>query len=340
MRRPPRTSLHGWIPRLRRAGSEARPALPARRRLLPLAGLLLLVLLAGCSAPGSLSMEPVTDAELVDRASRSLDVIDHGSEGGPDAEARMLREAFENGTATIDSANAPVREGLPFEYDGAYYELSYAVVDEWTVTSVSFLVDYNATDPSGERIAYEDLPAADRRAVDALLPPRDGRRVDGYEIGASTRYNDSELEQSVLVPNERTVVLYEGEGYQVAFDGTSEYTMETYRYTATRVANGSEEYAGDLEDEYRFTLSGLSDAEQEVVGAAIEDGYYAEDRDDEAFRSLLDRFRRQNAIVHEESHGEWLVRYDGEVYWADLWYDGFDPEGGSGRMSASGTERR
>lgn len=313
MRRLQRRSLHDRLP-----GRH----LPSRRRLLPLVGLLLLVLLAGCSAPGSLTMGPVTDAELVDRASRSLERSAPPSEDDP--EARMLRTALENGSATIESPNPPVREGLPFAHDGAYYDLSWAVVDERTVTSVSLLVDYNASDPDGERIAYEDLPAADRRALDALLPPRDDRRVEGYDLGASSRYNDSELERSVLVSERDTVVVFQGDAYPVRFDGTSETTVETYRYTATKVADSSDEYARDLKEEHLFTLSGLSEAERSVVDEAIGEGsYYAEDEDDEAFRSVVERFRRHEPIRGGEDHGEWLVSYGGETYWANLEYYGF-----------------
>jgi len=306
-------------------------------RLLPLGALLALVLLAGCSAPGSLSMDPATDADIVERASRSLERAAPPAED--DEEARTIRTAIENGSATIDGPNPPVREGKPFEYEGAFYDLTWTVVDERTVTSVSLLVDYNASDPTGERIDYEDLPAADRRAVDALLPPRDDRRVEGYELGASTRYNDSELSRSVLVAQEPTVVVYEGEAYQIAFDGTSQYTVETYRYTATKVADSHDEYARDLKEEHLFTLQSLTDAERQVVDESIEEGsYYAED-DDEAFRAVLDEFRRHEPVVEEEAHGEWLVRYDGEVYWANLWYDGFDVDRTSGASSGSGRER-
>ena len=307
-------------------------------RLLPLGALLALVLLAGCSAPGSISMDPVSDADIVEQASRSLARSYAPAED--DEEARMLRTAIENGSATIDSPSPPVREGLPFEYEGAFYDLTWTVVDERTVSSVSLLVDYNASNPEGEQIAYEDLPAADRRAVDALLPPRDDRRVEGYELGASTRYNDSELERSVLVSHEPTVVVYEGEAYPVKFDGTSEMTVHTYRYSAAKIADSDGEYARDLKDEYLFSLDGLTDAERAVVDEAIEEGsYYAEDDDDQAFRSVLEAFRRHEAVASEEAHGEWLVRYDGEVYWADLWYDGFDVDGASGASSGSGSER-
>lgn len=292
-----------------------------RQHLFATVALLLLALLAGCGAPGSIEMDPVTEADIADRASRSLER--DGPPTEPDSEARMLRSALENGTGTIDATSPPVREGLPFEHDGAYYDLTWAVVDERTETMVSIEIDYNATDPSGERVDYADLPAPDRRALDALLPPRYERDTEGYDFGSATRYNDTELERSVLAPEQRyDVVVFEGEAYPIRVDGTREVTVNTYRYTSTRVADSTEEYAAALKDEHLFTLSGLSEAERSVVESAIEDDYYAED-DDEAFRSLLDRFRGHEPVVDEEAHGEWLVRYEGEVYWANVWYEGY-----------------
>lgn len=293
-----------------------------RQHLLATAALLLLVLLAGCEAAGSVEMDPVTDDELVDRASRSLERTAPGTE--PDREATMLRSALANGSGTIDATAPPVRAGLPFEHDGAYYDLSWTVVDERTETSVAIEIDYNATDPSGERIDYADLPAPDRRALAALLPRRHERETEGYDFGAATRYDDTAVAASVLVPEQRyDVVVYGGEAYPIRVGGTREVTVNTYRYTSRRVAGDADEYAAALKEEHLFALSGLSEAERSVVDAAIEDDYYAEDEDDEAFRSLLDRLRRHEPVAGEEAHGEWLVRYEGEVYWTDVWYDGF-----------------
>ena len=330
MRRPQRDPLHGRLPAVRRA-------FPPRRRLLPLLGLLLLVLLAGCSAAGSMTMEPVTDAEVAERASRGI-----GPAGDPadDPEARAIRSAIENGSGTIEAQSPPVRDGHPFEYLGSYYDLSWEVVDERTATSVSLVVDYNATDPEGRRIAYEDLPAADRRALPSLTPPEERHAEEGASMGAVSTYNDSEVESSVFVPEPRyDVVVYEGEAYPVRLDGTREVTVNTYRYTAEVVANSSEEYARDVKDEYLFTLSGLSEEERSVVETAIEEGYYAEDRDDAAFRSVVERFTRHEAIEPGDTYGEWLVRYDGEVYWASLEYGGISMSDSSA-MSGSGTEPR
>lgn len=281
---------------------------------------LLLVLLAGCSAAGSITMDPVSDAELADRASRGL-----GPASAPadDAESRAIRSAIENGSGTIDASSPPVEAGLPFAYDDAYYRLSWSVVDERTITAVTLEIDYNATDLSGPEAAYADLPAADRRALDALLPQRHDRETDGYDFGASSRYTDAELDRSVLIANERTVVRYDGEAYPVRVDGQRPVTINTYRYTASMVAEDTDAYARQLRDDHLFRLSGLTEAERSVVETAIEEGYYAEDTDDESFRAVLDRFRRQERVTGERAYGEWIVRYNGSVYWVDLQYGGF-----------------
>lgn len=307
------------------------------RTLLSAGALLLLVLLAGCSAAGSASLDPVDDAELAERASRSLGPA---SDPADDAEARMLRTAFENGSATMEARRPPVPEGLPFEHRGAYYDLSWTVVDRRTATGASLEVDYNASDPAGPRIAYGDLPAADRRALSALLPPRADRRVEGYDRGVGVTYNDSEAAASVLVPEQRyDVVVFEGEAYPVRVASTREVEVMTYRYEATRVANGSAAYARALKDEYLFTLRGLSDADREVVEAAVEDDYYADSDDDAAFASVLERFRAHPAVEEDEYSGSWLVRYEGEVYWAQLRYDGFPELSDPGASSGSGQEQ-
>ena len=282
-----------------------------------------------------MTMEPVTDGELAERASRGI-----GPAGAPadDPEARAIRSAIENGSGTIEAQSPPVGEGKPFAYEGAYYDLSWEVIGERTATSVSLVVDYNATDPEGRRIAYEDLPAADRRALSSLIPPEERYAESGQSMGAVSTYNDTEVEASVLVPEQRyDVVVYEGDAYAVELDGTREVTVNTYRYSATEVADGSAEYAGDLKEEYAFTLSGLSDAERALVETAIEDGYYAEDRDDETFRSVARRFTSHEAIEPGDTYGDWIVRYDGETYWAHLEYGGISM-GDSSKMSDSGAE--
>lgn len=294
-----------------------------RRHLLVVAALFALVLLAGCSAAGSISMDPVSNDELTEQASRNISATDVE----PDAESRMILSAVRNGSATLESRYPPVEAGLPFAYHGAYYNLSWTVTEQRHATAVNLEIDYNASNVSGDRIAYADLPAPDQRAVDSLLPPRDDRQTDGYDFGVGVTYTDAESEQSVLVPTQQyDAVVYEGEVYPIRVSDSREVTLNTYRYTSTLVANDSEAYAQQLKDEYLFTLSNLSEAERNVVSSAIEDRYYAESDEDSAFRAVLERFHAHDAVQRDETYGSWIVRYDDTVYWADLSYGQFTDE--------------
>lgn len=297
-----------------------------QRRLLLLTGVLAALLaLSGCSAAGSLEMRTVNDTELADAASRSYDRELDRPPGVPTPPNEMLQEVVDNGSATATAVAPPIEEGLPFEVDGRYYNVSYSVINESTATRVSIRIDYNGSAPNGTAIAYDDLPAVDQAALDAVLPPRDVPESDGYELGVGAIYNDSELSESVLAPDSAyDVVVYEGERYPIRVGETREVTVQTYRYVATEVADSTATYADQLREKYTFRLSNLSNAEASVVSEAIEDGtYYAEDDDDDGFAAIVDRFRDRKAITADRASGLWLVRYQGEVYLVDLHYGGF-----------------
>ncbi|QLG29179.1 hypothetical protein HUG10_17310 [Halorarum halophilum] len=289
-----------------------------------LLALALLVPLAGCSAAGSLDMTAVNDVELAEHASRSLPT----TEDPEVAERRALvLGATRNGSATGNGTSPPVDpDGLPFAVGGAYYDLSAEAVGNHTETRVNIEVDYNGT-VEGDAVAYEDLPPADRELVDAVLPPRYDGRTEGYDMGASARYTDDEIAASVLLEGDYDAIMFDGERYPVSVRDDGQVTVTEYRYTATEVASSASAYAADLRESKLFTLSGLSDAEREVVTGAVEETYYAESTDDEAFRSVLGRFWSQEAVRSDEYSGSWVVRYEGTVYWADVHYDGFDREG-------------
>jgi hypothetical protein len=72
-----------------------------------------------------------------------------------------------------------------------------------------------------------------------------------------------------------------------------------------------ETFADRVRERYLFALTGLSDAEREVVEEAIEGGYY---EDDDAFQSVVDRIRDHDALEEEDFYGTWLLSYEGAEY--------------------------
>jgi hypothetical protein len=286
--------------------------------------LLLVILLAGCSAAGSLEMQPTTDdAELAEQLSRPTTL----PEDEPIRHRQIARQAIENGSATVQSRSPLIEPGLPFAHQGQYYNISSTVVDHQPGTAVTLEIDYNGTTQTNATVAYSNLSVRDRALIDGVLPPKRERRTDGYDFGTSATYNETEQNQSVLLTEEYDAIRYEGEIYPINIRDTRPVTINTYQYTASTVASSSTEYATQLRDEYLFTLSGLSEAERGVVEQAINDMYYADNDDDETFRAVMETFQQQTAIQKNEYQGTWLVRYNGEIYVAELSYEGFNIDG-------------
>ncbi|MGM0592824.1 MAG: hypothetical protein ACQETI_14610, partial [Halobacteriota archaeon] len=74
-----------------------------------------------------------------------------------------------------------------------------------------------------------------------------------------------------------------------------------------------------------FVLSGLSAQEREVVEGAIGETQYQNSSVSESFRSVAERIHSREAIRLSEDRGsgwydgDWVLRYEGTVYWTDLY---------------------
>lgn len=284
-----------------------------------------LALLSGCSAVGSIDMRTANETELANRASHSLDELATAHVEGERPPQEVARAAIANGSTTVTAISAPLTGELPFEFEGAYYNLTSTVVDTRTANAVSISIDYNTTGANGTAIQFADLPPADQEALDSLFPQRAPPRREGTNFGVGAIYNDTELNASVLTPTqEYDAVIYEGERYALSVDEPRSVTVETYRYESTQIAPNTSAYAAHSRETYAFTLSGLSGAERNVIESAIGgDGYHPDSTDDAAFEAVLERFRSHDAIVGDQGSGTWLVRYNGTLYLADLRYGAF-----------------
>jgi hypothetical protein len=293
-----------------------------RRRVFGVGGLLVLVLLTGCSAAGSLDMEPATDDRIAEQASRTVpETADEPIDIG-----RAVRSAIENGSATARSQAERLEPGLPFRSDGRYYNVTSSVVNRQPGTFYRLGIDYNGTAPATATVAYSDLSARDRAILDTVLPPKGVKNRPGSDWHLDATYTTSEHNQSVLFSEGVDAVRYEGEVYPITVSERNPTTVLTRQYTATVVTTSTAAYAQQLRSNYVFPLGDLSDAERSVVTEAISDSYYADSDSDDAFARVLERFVRQTAIQQNEYRGTWLVRYDGTVYLAELSYQNFDIE--------------
>lgn len=316
-----------------------------QRRVLALLALLVLVALAGCAhSAGRMTTTSVDDASLAAEASVSL------SGDGPQfttSERRTVRSAIRTDGALANSTRDPVDPDLPVTLDGRYYDLDHEAVGNVSGTGFGVGIDYNASDPSGDRIAYEELPEVDRVALRELLVNRyeDSPSLlePGIDRGRSVAYTHREVNRSVLVDAQQyDVVVFEGEAFPIDVRDPSPATLTTYRYTASTVATDPRTYGADLRDEYAFTLRNLSEEERTVMDQADDDAFYPSSPSHDGFDSLVDRFRDHEPVTKDSEYhsGSWIARYDGQLYWVELDYGSFvDDEEPVGEERRSAEER-
>lgn len=283
-----------------------------RRHYLASAAALLAGPLAGCAHPNAvLVMNEVSDAELAEHASTSVD-------GHPEFED-LVAGAVENGSAIASGNSPPLDTDEPVEYDGRYYELTTTETDrrETTQYGLDLALSPESGTPDGETVDFDDLPEVDRDVLDGRLPGAGETSEARGDERVVRWYTEAMAEDSALVPEGRyDAVVYEGERYPVDVAERTR-TESDYRYEAEEVAASAVEYGASVREEHPFTLSGLSEVEREVVEEAIDEGYYEGSADD-AFSSVASRFREHPGFDTDEWGGNWVVRYEGTVYWADL----------------------
>jgi hypothetical protein len=304
-----------------------------RRALLATAATSLPALTAGCTGSGGLGgsnaaaeaptarleLETLADANLPTKVLYTV----HPAEGN-DETARLFDRILDGG-ATTKATRPPFPEQQHIAYQDGVYELSYEVIEETPATRYSVKVDI-VTDSvtEAEAIQFADLPEVDQEEF-AAHGLADG---DPVGIGTTFLYTDAEREQSVLVPESEYSYITWDDGAEAEWvvDDAYDTTLNTYRYTADQVATTAE-YGQQMRERFTFELTGLPDAQQDIVETAITDGPYVVDPDEtpsDALVTLANRFRG-----HEQAHGldedgegdlsgTYLVRFQGDVYWTTL----------------------
>ncbi|NLV15132.1 hypothetical protein [Haloarcula argentinensis] len=277
-----------------------------RRQFLASGTALLSVAVAGCGHPSVvLDMDDATAADIADEVSMSPD---------PEStEYTVASEAIENGSTTRRGRHELFDQIDTVRIDDAFYDVSETALESSDVTVYEVRIDFDPDDSTAEigEIAYEELPAVDRQRLDPIIPDDNPPSGDGYDVGVGYGTAEEVGNGSVFVPEQQyDIIVHDGDRYRVTVS-TRTTTETEYRYEATEVASGVDSFADQIRDQYLFTLSGLSEAEREVVAEAIDGGYF---QNDEAFRSVTDRIREHEGIEVTDSYGTWLLEYEQVEY--------------------------
>ncbi|EMA12887.1 hypothetical protein [Haloarcula marismortui] len=277
-----------------------------RRQFLAGGTVLLSAAVAGCGHPSVvLDMDDATAADIADEVSISPD--------SESAEYTVVSAAIENGSATRRGRNELFDQIDTVRIDETFYEVSETPLESNEVTVYEVRIDFDPADSTAEigEIAYEELPAVDRQRLDPIISDDNPPSGDGYDVGIGYGTAAEVGDGSAFVPERQyDIIVHDGDRYRVTVS-TRTTTETKYRYEATEVASGVDSFADQIRDQYLFTLTGLSEAEREVVEEAIDGGYF---QDDEAFRSVTDRIREHEGIEVTDSYGTWLLAYEQVEY--------------------------
>lgn len=221
---------------------------------LPVASLALLAVVAGCAGPvapagpadgggespsaaatpppTASSAVPTTTPHANATATPTIDpakVIDH-EDVFSDASRELVADAVAAGGTLAREGDPAAASDTFYEwpyvnYRGACYEISTYSTVVFVKRHVRFslrLVDADAVENESAVAAYEDLPAVDRRAVEAGLPPSHGAGRVGEStsvlVRRSIRYGVNDTVRHVETPSVVTdyrYVEYRGEYYEV-----------------------------------------------------------------------------------------------------------------------------
>ncbi|UIP00561.1 hypothetical protein Hbl1158_04145 [Halobaculum sp. CBA1158] len=316
-----------------------------RRSFLATTATLAVTATGGCTgcAPAptaSLRLTAEDDAGLAREALYAFGADDDPA--NPDA---LAREVVETGSATVEDTREPLPTDRPVVVAGeGVYRFAAETVDSREVHRFGVTMnpirtaDGEETPDSADRIRFADLPGVDREALSRA--GYDDHRPPG--VGTTLSYRPGSVEESVLVPDPEydAVVWPDGPG-TIEVDDRGTDAVYTYRLTADRVASAAE-FGADVRERFGFALEGLPAEEREIVEAAVDPETPAPDGDDysgyhvasdeepsDALRSLVDRFRDRDPVAFgwedppggDRVGGEYVVRYDGAVYWASLRVD-------------------
>ena len=277
-----------------------------RRQFLASSTSLLSVAIAGCGHPSVvLDMDEATADDIANEVSMAVD---------PESEEySLVSSAIENGSVTRTGRYELFDRTDTVRIDDSFYKVSETRLRSSEVTVYEVLIDFDPDDSTPElgAIEYGDLPEADRKRLDPIVSEDSPPSQDGYDLGVEYGTAEEVGNESVFVPERQyDIVSHDGDRYRVAVNSRTAPEAE-YRYEVTEVASGVEPFADRVRARYLFILTGLSDAEREVVEEAIDDGYF---EDDDAFRSVTDRIREHEGITVDDFYGTWLIEYENVEY--------------------------
>ena len=272
-------------------------------------------LLTGGCLGGGIGNDGCTNGVYVD--ADPFDPVDALENRLDDRERTVAGDTVVNdGRRLVTYREAPFREPTLVPHDGAYYRLTRETTDTVDVPAFELDAEWDEgqTAPSGtEVVQFGDLPGNDRLAFRLAMPEeRDGQFPQGFSVGKYPAPYPEGGDGSVLIGT-TTWVEWEDRTVRVEVAGEQTGTTErvTYEYSAEQVADDAEAFRSYVADEYLVDLSGVPEAQLEILRSARTDEYEECLPASDALAALRERLDDEEKLP-EPYRNDWYVVFEGE----------------------------
>jgi hypothetical protein len=285
--------------------------------------------LSGCfgfgpGVGGSCTSRYYLELERVDDSSLREAALSDAPHDHPEQWTELLETAAAEGEATLRTIyGSPVRSDQLVEVGGAYHRTSVEVTDTESVEAHVLELEYDeevSAPADATVVAYADLPAVDQGAYDTMTRGTRGERfADARSVsmgGFEYVYPDGTESDSRFVADSSVWVRDGDVEVEIRVTGTEQTERETFSITLERVADSADGFVEYVRENHVADLSGLSDAEADVLRTATGAEYDECEPLSEEFQGVVDRLRGLPDTYRPD--GSLLVEFEGETYDADL----------------------
>jgi len=235
-------------------------------------------------------------------------------------ERTLAADAVENdGTRRTTYAELPVREPTLVDYEGVFYRLTREPEETVEVPSYHIAAEWEegrSAPDDGETVAFESLPAADRRAIELAVPnKKNGQSPQGFSVEKYPAPYPEDGEDSRLMGN-TTWVEWKDRTVRVEVAGEQTGTTErvTYAFAAERVVTDEDGFHRYLAEEYLVDFSDAPEPQLEILRSARDEDAYEECTPaSDALSAIQDRLDEE-AKLPEPYRNDWYVAFDSERY--------------------------
>jgi hypothetical protein len=170
-------------------------------------------------------------------------------------------------------------------------------------------------------VDHADLPAVDRAALDAMVPEVERDRLSEARSvsmgGFEYVYPEGTESESRFVTDSPVWVRFAGVTAEIRVGGTEPEERETFRITLEEVADTAVAFVEYVRENHVADLSGLSEAERDLLRQATENEYDECEPLSDGFQGVVDELRALSDRFRPNESP--LVEFEGETYEARLW---------------------